>query len=148
VTGAGLDTKAAAQRLGVSERTMQRYIDKYWQKGDRSKGFVVTKLHVNRGHGYEWRIHFPDDDSPDTPADTPPDTTPPPTVVSDALAVPDATPATTPPLVGGLADRELAVLALRALDEVRRENERLRAVVESLRRPWWRKVWGKVRRRS
>lgn len=139
MTQDGLDTKQAAARLGVSERTMQRYIDKYWQKGDRTKGFVVTKLHVNRGHGYEWRIHFPGNDSPDTTPDAPAETTPPPADVSDALAVPDATAPATAPLVDGMADRELAVLALRALDEVRRENDALRAAVESLRRPWWRK---------
>jgi hypothetical protein len=136
VTGAGLDTKQAATYLGVSERTMQRYLRAYLA-GDTSRGFVATKIHTNRGKGYEWRFVFEAGATPDAPAQH--DTR--------ALVVPvrsHPANATLAPPEGA----ELAVLALRALDEVRRENERLRAVVESLRRPLWRKAWEKVRRRS
>jgi hypothetical protein len=154
-----MDTQEAARHLGVSKRTMQRYIDAYWKQDDRTKGFVVTKLHVNRGHGYEWRIHFPGDDSGDTPADTPADTTPPHTDVPDALAVPDASRASTAPLVGTRAidvpdpdvHRALAAALRDALAANRAWAHRydaLAAEVESLRRPWWRKVWEKVGRRE
>jgi hypothetical protein len=61
-----------------------------------------------------------------------------------------------------IRDRIPDTLVLQALAEARQEGEAwarryghleaerdaLRAVVESLRRPWWPKVWEKVRRRS
>lgn len=117
--------KDAASRLGVSVKTLDRRI----KRGD----FARTIVHGP--HGPEIRVLLDDDGgAPDVPAT--PDT---------GTIVQGFAPST---LTVDRSDRELAVLALRALDEVRRENERLRAVVESLRRPWWRKVWEKVKRRN
>lgn len=122
----GLTLPEAAARLGVSSRTMQRYLKAYLG-GDTSRGFVASRVSTQRGHGYEWRFTFGPDATPDAPSQ--PDT--PGTVVPVRKATPDTTPTPTPEGV------ELATLALRALDEAMRENQRLRAMLESRHRPWW-----------
>lgn len=139
----GLTLAEAADALGVSPRTMQRYVQAY-NKGDRSRGFVATRVMTQRGKGYEYRI--------DLDAATPADTSPAPprdvAVTTDASTPPDATGATT-------EARELVAALLRALDDQQREVEgwarrygRLEAEVESLRRAQTgplRRLWRRLR---
>jgi hypothetical protein len=121
--------KDAASRLGVSVKTLDRRI----KRGD------YTRTIVHGPHGPEIRVLLDDDAAtaivaPATNLVAPP---PPP-----AAGVRGFAPST---LTMDRTDRELAVLALRALEDVRAEHDALRAVVESLRRPWWRKLLDKRR---
>lgn len=124
-----LSKRDAAATLGVSVKTIER----------RIKAGTLRRTIVHGPHGPEVRIAL--DDAPATI-----DVAPPPT---DEPATPAPVPAVyhvaPPTLTLDRSDRELAELALRALEDVRAERDALRAVVESLRRPWWRKGWEKVR---
>ena len=115
--------KEAMRILGISKRTLERRL---------ANGTIAS--HVAHGpHGPERRVHLPDPPAPPSPPADDPGTS--------VTAPPPASP---PALI---PDRELATLALRALDEVARENAQLRAVIESLRRPWWRRIGERLRRR-
>lgn len=114
--------REACAILGISKRTLERRL---------AAGTLAS--HVTHGpHGPERRVHLPDAPAPPAPPADDGDTR--------VTAMPQAAPPAMPEGV------ELATLALRALDEAMRENARLRAMLES-RRPWWRRVGERLRRR-
>lgn len=139
-----LTLSQAAEALGVSVRTVQR----------RLKAGALDAYKLHTAQGFEWRIRLPV--CPAGPAGvTPPaPVTPvsPPAVTHDKigpLAVTSHAP--TAPTPRG---DELARLALLAVDELARENarlraegERLRAEVARLAAPWWRRWSDRARRR-
>lgn len=100
----GLTMTEAATRLGVSPRTMQRYV-RAWKEGDRSRGFDVTTVATQRGKGFEYRITFDADTAPDASPQLPSEAL----VVADARPIIDATLAPSAPAT----DRDLALLHLR-----------------------------------
>ena len=115
--------REACQILGISKRTLERRL---------AAGTLAS--HVAHGpHGPERRVHLPDAPAPPSPPADDGDTR--------VIPVPQASPPAIPEGV------ELATLALRALDEAMRENQRLRAMLESRRRPWWRRIGERLRRR-
>lgn len=136
-----LSKQEAAARLGVSVKTIERHL---------TAGKLRREL-VHTAAGPRVRVLFDD----------------PPPVVDATFAVAEETPVPTPtPLRQGIVQpvapappvatekAELVAAMFRALDEKQREVEgwarrygRLEAEVASLRRPWWRNVWEKVRRR-
>jgi excisionase family DNA binding protein len=137
-----LSKQEAADRLGVSVKTVERHL----------KAGKLRRSVIHTADGPRVRVVF--DDAPAVVDAT--------FAVADETAVPTPTPirqgivqhvAPAPPVATETA--ELVAAVLRALDEKQREVEgwarrygRLEAEVESLRRPWWRKGWEKVRRRS
>lgn len=129
-----LTKKEAAVRLGVSVKTIERRI----KKGD------LARVLVHGEHGPEVRVVLPATpdvtDATFTVADATPDEGATPDRAVVVYHVAGETPPSTP------EGAELAVLALRALDDMRAERDELRAVVESLRRPWWRKIGDRLRR--
>lgn len=110
--------KEAMAFLGISKRTLERRL---------ASGTIAS--HVAHGpHGPERRVHLPAPPSPPSPPSDDPGT--------GVTPVPPPSPPATSP-----RGEELAVLALRALDEVARENARLRALVAELSQPWWKRKW-------
>jgi hypothetical protein len=122
--------KDAASRLGVSVKTLDRRI----KKGE------LRRTIIHGPHGPEIRVLLDGDTAT-------PDVAPATNLVADHPPPVEAVQGFAPPtLTVDRADRELAVLALRALEDMRAERDALRAAVESLRRPWWRKVRERLRR--
>ena len=123
--------REACAILGISKRTLERRM---------AQGVYETSI-VHGPHGPERRVHLPsppaDDGGTLTDAASP----------ATTLAIREpVTHVTTPANPAPPEGVELATLALRALDEAMRENARLRAMLES-RRPWWRRVGERLRRR-
>jgi hypothetical protein len=124
--------KQAMAILGCSKRTLER----------RMAAGEWTLSIVHGPHGPERRIHLPA--PPPGDGGTPPGDGSPATTVAIREIV---TPATSPANPSPTADRDLARLALAVAADIQAENARLRAVIESLRRPWWRRIGDRLRRR-
>lgn len=129
----GVSKGEAAKILGCSLRTVERRI----QAGD----LETTIIHTRRGPRV--RVHLP---APPAVVEatyavvtTPDDDTA--TYDTSALVAHVAGPPITPTPEGA----EMALLALRALEDMRAERDALRAVVESLRRR--RTIWQRIRDR-
>lgn len=130
-----LTKKEAARRLGVSVRTIERRI---------GTGKLPTTI-VHGPHGPEVRVYL-DATPPDEGATPTGDTSLATVEAVEGVAAPSNAPAT--------LDNDTIRAIVLAWAEVQDENrawarryDRLAAEVESLRRPWWKRVVDRLRRK-